>query len=161
MFSSNPITGVSKLAQFAVLVALFLVLCLIIPQNESNVFWRLPALFADWPKAINDFTDYMAFEWVPVQVYDPDLEEYEQSGLLKEISRGFSRGVLFCIELALHVLTGVARDRHARISPALRTQMHLSVFTDVQISGAGPAFPATRLPVHQALLKKLIIEPMG
>ncbi len=46
------------------------------------------------------------FDWWPVDVYDPDLEEYEQFALLREITRGFSSVVLFLIEFIREIFVG-------------------------------------------------------
>ncbi len=96
----------SKPAQFAILVAMFLVLYFLIPSAEGNVFWRLPALLADVPGMLTRSINYLMFDWLPVQVYDPELEDYESSALLKEITRAISGGVLFCIEFIREVLLG-------------------------------------------------------
>ena len=41
-----------------------------------------------------------------IEIYDPELEEFEESALIKELTRGFSRGVLFCIDLIREILLG-------------------------------------------------------
>ncbi|MDC1481769.1 ABC transporter permease subunit [Ascidiaceihabitans sp.] len=46
------------------------------------------------------------YDWFPVEIYDPELEEYETSALVRELTRGFSRGVLFCIEFVREILLG-------------------------------------------------------
>ena len=95
-----------KLVQFGILLIAFFLLVLIISPSETNVLWRLPPLLKGWPEAIHNFSQYLMFDAFPVQVYDADLEEYEQSALIREITRGFSRGVLFIIEFIREILVG-------------------------------------------------------
>ncbi|MDP4063743.1 hypothetical protein IMCC1933_15840 [Rhodobacteraceae bacterium IMCC1933] len=100
------LTRQSKLTQFLILLVVFFALCLAIEPSETNVLWRFPALFAGLPGAINEFAENLMYEWLPVEVYDPELEEYETSALVRELTRGFSRSVLFCIELIREILLG-------------------------------------------------------
>lgn len=95
-----------KLTQFGILLIVFYLLVVIITPNEANVFWRLPSLLAPLPGAINSFVEHLMFDWFPVDVYDADLEEYEKSALLREITRGFSSGVLFLIVSIRELLVG-------------------------------------------------------
>jgi glycine betaine/proline transport system permease protein len=92
--------------QFAVLVAVFVVLCKVIPAEKGNYFWRLPHLIAGWPDQIHEAVRYLMFEWLLIDIYDLDLEEYEASPLLKESTCGFSAIVLFCIEILRELLLG-------------------------------------------------------
>jgi len=96
----------SKPAQFALLLVAFLLLYWLIAPDEANVFWRLPALLAGWPAAINNGADYLMFDWWQIPVYDADLDDYEDKALLREVTRGFSRAVLFLIELIREILLG-------------------------------------------------------
>jgi len=95
-----------KLVQFALLLVAFLLLYQLIAPNEANVLWRLPALLGELPAGISNFAEYLMFEWLPIEVYDPDLDDYETTALLREVTRGFSRAVLFCIELIREILLG-------------------------------------------------------
>ncbi len=101
LFEKHP-----KLVQFAILLIAFFFLVLIISPSETNVLWRLPPLLKGWPEAIHNFSQYLMFDAFPVQVYDADLEEFEQSALIREVTRGFSRGILFIIELFREILVG-------------------------------------------------------
>ncbi len=96
----------SKLIQFSILLNAFFLLVLFVNPTEGNILWRLPSLIASWPGAINTFAEFLMFDFLPVQVYDADLDDYEQSALLREVTRGFSRGVLFLIELIREILIG-------------------------------------------------------
>ena len=100
-FAKNP-----KLSQFFGLLAVFFALYFSISPSETNMLWRLPSLFACFPAAINVFVEYLMYDWMPIEIYDPELEDYEESALIKEVTRGFSRGVLFCIELIRDILLG-------------------------------------------------------
>ncbi len=100
-FKNNP-----KLTQFLAVLLGFFLLIAIVPHNEGNAFWRLPPLIAWLPRTINEFADFLMFDFWPVQVYDPALEEYEQAALLREITRGFSGAVLILIEFIREVLVG-------------------------------------------------------
>jgi glycine betaine/proline transport system permease protein len=93
-------------AQFALLIAVFLVLYVTIPATEDNYVWRLPHLIAGWPEQINKFVKYLMFDWLPIDIYDPEIDDYEASPLIKEVTRAFSTGVLFCINLLRELLLG-------------------------------------------------------
>lgn len=95
-----------KLVQFGILLVAFFLLNALINPSETNVLWRLPSLLSTLPGVINDLAENLMFNWFPVEVYDADLEEYEQKALVRELTRGFSRGVLFLIELIREVLIG-------------------------------------------------------
>jgi len=92
--------------QFALLLVVFLTLCAVVVPSETNVFWRFPSLFAGLPGTINAFAEYLMYDWMLIEIYDPELEEFEESALIKELTRGFSRGVLFCIDLIREILLG-------------------------------------------------------
>ena len=95
-----------KYAQFTLLLVVFFALYLIVTPSETNILWRLPALFAGVPGGINWFVEHLMYDWFPVEIYDPELEEYETSALVRELTRGFSRGVLFCIDFVREILLG-------------------------------------------------------
>ena len=95
-----------QLVQFALLLIAFFLLVTLVTPSESNVLWRLPSLLAPLPGAINSFAEYLMFDWLPIQVYDSKLDEYEQSALLREVTRAFSRSVLFLIEFIREIFVG-------------------------------------------------------
>ena len=68
------LTKYVKLSQFLILLVIFFGLYFSISPSETNILWRLPALFAGFPEAINIFVEYLMYEWMPVQIYDPELE---------------------------------------------------------------------------------------
>lgn len=92
--------------QFALLIVVFLGLYVAIPAVEGNVLWRLPPLIAGWPEQINSFVHYIMYTWLPIDIYDPEIDDYEASPLLKEATRAFSTGILFCIDLLREFMLG-------------------------------------------------------
>ncbi|EPJ43857.1 MAG: glycine betaine/L-proline transport system permease [Osedax symbiont Rs1] len=95
-----------KPLQYLLLLVVFMLLYRFVPQSEANWLWRLPSLFKELPIIINDAVNYLMFEWMPISVYDPDIEEYEQKPLFGQITRGFSGVILFMIELVREILLG-------------------------------------------------------
>ena len=95
-----------KSVQFFALLIVFFTLNLIIVPSETNMLWRLPSLFSSFPGAINGFAEYLMYDFFLIEIYDSDLEEFEDSALIRELTRGFSRGVLFCIEFVREILLG-------------------------------------------------------
>ena len=96
----------SKLVQFVILLIIFFSLYFGIEAADDNILWRFPALIAGLPGAINVFVEHLMYDWMPIQIYDPELDDYEDSALIKEITRSFSRAVLFFIELIRELLLG-------------------------------------------------------
>jgi len=47
-------------------------------EPESTSFWELP-----W--VLTDFANFLMYDWFPVQVYDPDIEEFEDKALIFQI----------------------------------------------------------------------------
>ena len=102
----NQLSRHSKLLQFAALLAVFFILCFSIDPSENNILWRLPALLAGVPKILNDSVEFLMFEWMPVEFYNAEIEEYEESALVKVITRSVSGALLFCIQLIRELLLG-------------------------------------------------------
>ncbi|MBS34413.1 MAG: glycine/betaine ABC transporter [Thiotrichales bacterium] len=95
-----------KSLQFGLLLVVFAILCIVIAPSDSNWLWRLPPFFKELPLIINNSVDYLMFEWWPIDVYDPDIEEYEQKPLVREFTRSASGFVLFLIEFVREILLG-------------------------------------------------------
>ena len=102
----NYLSRHPQLAQFAGLLVVFFILCFSIDPSENNVLWRLPAFLAAVPEMLNNSVEFLMFEWIPVQIYNVEIEDYEESALLLEITRSMSRAVLFCIEFIREILVG-------------------------------------------------------
>ncbi len=96
----------SKPSQFAIVIIAFFVLYFAVQPAEGNVLWRFPALLADAPGILTNSINYLMFEWWPIEVYNAEIDDTEDSALLKEFTRGISGAVLFCIELIREVLLG-------------------------------------------------------
>ena len=102
----NYLTNHPKLLQFFGLLVVFFLLCLFINPSENNIFWRLPSLIAGLPLLINTSVEYLMFDWMPLEVWDPEIEEFEQKPLLKEVTRAISVSILFFIGLIREIVLG-------------------------------------------------------
>ena len=102
----NYLTNHPKLLQFFGLLVVFFLLCLFINPSENNIFWRLPSLIAGLPLLINTSVEYLMFDWMPLEVWDPEIEEFEQKPLLKEVTRSISVSILFLIGLIREIVLG-------------------------------------------------------
>ena len=102
----NTLARHPKLAQFVVLLAGFFLLSYAIEPSDGNILWRLPAFLSFVPEMLSNSVEYMMFEWVPLQIYNIEIEDYEESALLIEITRTMSRSVLFGIEFIREILIG-------------------------------------------------------
>jgi glycine betaine/proline transport system permease protein len=92
--------------QFVVLLIIFALLCLIIAPSDTNILWRLPPLIQGLPLVINDSVEYLMSDWFPIDVYDPEIDDYEQKPLLSQITRSISSVILFLINLIRELLLG-------------------------------------------------------
>ena len=92
--------------QFVALLIVFTLLCLIIAPSDTNILWRLPPLLKGLPIVINDSVEYMMSVWLPIDVYDPEIDDYEQKTLLSQVTRSISSTILFLINLIREVLLG-------------------------------------------------------
>jgi len=95
-----------KYLQFLLLIVVFILMCLFIPATDGSWLWRLPPLLKQLPIIINNSVDYLMFDWWLIDVYDPDIEEYEQKPVMRQITRGISGFVLFMIEFVRELLLG-------------------------------------------------------
>ncbi|MDK1082278.1 MAG: ABC transporter permease subunit [Anaerolineae bacterium] len=95
-----------KILQFVFLLVVFFLLCFSIGPSETNILWRLPPLFKNLPFIINDSVRYLMFEWMPIEVYDPILEDYEVRPLFREITRAISNSILFIINFVRDFFLG-------------------------------------------------------
>ena len=94
-----------KYLQFALLLIVFTILCLVISPSDS-MLWRLPPLFKELPLIINDAVRYVLFDWWLIDVWDPDIEEYEQKPLMNQFTRSASGVILFLIEFIREIMLG-------------------------------------------------------
>jgi len=68
-------------------------------EPESTSFWELP-------RVVTEFANFLKYEWFPVEIYDPEIEEFEDSALIFEITRGISATLLFAIDFVREILLG-------------------------------------------------------
>ena len=95
-----------KYLQFVLLLIVFVILCIAISPSEGNWLWRLPPLIAGLPTIINDAVNYILYDFWLIDVWDPDIEEYEQKPLMNQITRWISGVILFLIEFIREILLG-------------------------------------------------------
>src|ERR1700728_1625605 len=78
----------------------------------------------------------------------------EHAGLVHARQRaGWGAGLLG-MELADYVVAAIIEQWNAWIAALLRAPMHPAVLGDVEIAGAGAAFPVVGLAVHQVALEQ-------
>ena len=95
-----------KSLQLLLLIVIFMLLYHLIPHTEGNWLWRLPPLIKELPLIINNSVEYMMNDMWPVQVWDPDIEEFEDKPLMRQVTRFISDKVRFLIELVRELLLG-------------------------------------------------------
>jgi glycine betaine/proline transport system permease protein len=95
-----------KYLQFVLLLIIFLLLCIIITPSEGNWFWRLPPLIQELPFIINDSVRYVMNDWWLIDVWDPDIEDFEQKPMMNQFTRSASGLILFMIELVREIFLG-------------------------------------------------------
>ena len=96
----------SKFVQFSGLLAAFLLLAHFVESSDANWLWRFPPLLKDLPFIVNEVVQGLLFEWVPIEIYDPDIDDYESSPLFREVTRAVSSFLLVIIEFAREVILG-------------------------------------------------------
>jgi glycine betaine/proline transport system permease protein len=96
----------SKLLQFIIVLSSFFLFYFTIDRTETNMFWRLPSLISWLPLLINDVAEFLLNEWMPIEFFDADVEEYRTRPLVLQITRVISRSMLFCIEFIREILLG-------------------------------------------------------
>ena len=101
----------TRLGYVAIFVAFILLYFSIGPSN--GFLWRLPEIFLGggfsfWqvPALINDSVDYLISEWLPIEVYQKEFDDYEESTVLTEITRAFSGAIEFLINLVRELILG-------------------------------------------------------
>lgn len=95
-----------KYLQFLLLIATFLLMCMLIPATDGNWLWRLPPLLKQFPITINDSVNFLMNDWWLIDVYDPDIKEYEQKPLMRQVTRSIAGVVLFMIEFVRELMLG-------------------------------------------------------
>ena len=95
-----------KAVQFSGLLVAFFLLAQFVDSSDENWLWRFPPLLKDLPFIINDTVQKLLFEWIPIEVYDPDIDDYESSPLFREVTRAVSSSLLVIIEFTREVILG-------------------------------------------------------
>ncbi len=95
-----------KLVQLAILGIVFFLLYTLVSPSDSNYLWRLPPLLQQLPALINDSIRHLMFDWWPVKVYDPVIEDYEEKPLFREMTRAVSGFFLLVINLVRELFLG-------------------------------------------------------
>jgi glycine betaine/proline transport system permease protein len=95
-----------KYLQFVLLLIVFIVLCIIITPSEGNWLWRLPALIRELPQIITNSVNYVMFDWWLIDVWDPDIEDYEEKPMMNQFTRSVSGLILFMIEFIREIFLG-------------------------------------------------------
>src|ERR1019366_2751559 len=65
------------------------------------------------------------------------------------------RATFFGDELPADMLDRIVRQRNRRIAALLRTVMHQAILANVQVPGAGPAFPLVLTAMSDVVLKEI------
>ncbi len=95
-----------KTVQFIILLAVFFALCFAVSPSESNILWRLPPLLKQLPYIVNDSVRYLMFDWMPIQVYDALIDDYEEKPLFREMTRTVSSAFLLVINFIREIFLG-------------------------------------------------------
>ncbi len=95
-----------KVVQFSGLLVMFFLLVRFVDSSDANWLWRFPPLLKDLPFIINDTVQNLLFEWMPIEVYDPDIDDYETKPLFREVTRAISSFLLVIIEFTREVMLG-------------------------------------------------------
>ena len=73
---------------------------------EYSALWRLPPLLAWLPIWVNDSMFFLLNDWMPIEIYDAEIDEYETRPLVLQITRMISASMLFLIQAFREILIG-------------------------------------------------------
>ena len=71
-----------------------------------DVFWRLPPLLGWLPIWINDSLFFLMNDWMPMEFWNEDTQEFKTRPLVLQISRTLTASMTFLIELIREILLG-------------------------------------------------------
>ncbi len=71
-----------------------------------DVFWRLPPLLGWLPIWINDSLFFLMNDWMPMEFWNEDTQEYKTRPLVLQITRNLTAFMTFLIELIREILLG-------------------------------------------------------
>ncbi len=61
-----------------------------------DVLWRLPPLLGWLPIWVNDTLFFLLNEWMPMEFWNEDLQDYKTRPLVLQITRGKAGGIIIC-----------------------------------------------------------------
>ena len=73
---------------------------------EYGALWRLPPFLAWLPIWLNDSMYFLLNDWMPIEIYDAEIQEYETRPLILQITRMISASILFFIQAFREILFG-------------------------------------------------------
>jgi len=71
-----------------------------------NFLWRLPPWLGWLPIWVNDSLFFLLNDWMPMEFWDEDIQEYKTRPLVLQITRVISATMLFFIEFIREILIG-------------------------------------------------------
>ena len=71
-----------------------------------DVLWRLPPLLGWLPIWVNDSLFFLLNEWMPMEFWNEDTQEYKTRPLVLQITRNITAFMTFLIELIREILLG-------------------------------------------------------
>jgi len=74
-----------------------------------DVLWRLPPLLGWLPIWVNDSLFFLLNEWMPMEFWNEDIQEYRTRPLVLQITRNITASMSFLIELIREILLGGAK----------------------------------------------------
>ena len=77
-----------------------------------DVFWRLPPLLGWLPIWINDSLFFLMNEWMPIEVWNEDTQEFKSRPIVLQISRNLTAFMTFLIQLFLSLTAFITMLDH-------------------------------------------------
>ena len=74
-----------------------------------NFLWRLPPWLGWLPIWVNDSLFFLLNDWMPMEFWDEDIQEYKTRPLVLQITRVISATMLFFIEFIREILIGAVK----------------------------------------------------
>jgi glycine betaine/proline transport system permease protein len=71
-----------------------------------DTLWRLPPLLGWLPIWINDSLFFLLNDWMPIEIWNEDIQEYKTRPLVLQITRTLTSSMTFLIELIREILLG-------------------------------------------------------
>jgi len=71
-----------------------------------DTLWRLPPLLGWLPVWINDSLFFLMNDWMPIEFWNEDTQEYKTRPLVLQITRNLTSSMTFLIELIREILLG-------------------------------------------------------